>query len=141
MAISRCKAGEINSIEKGADTNGWLRGGEDPGLRCWQVVREELQHNSQRQVQKPSGVYFEFTDEGRGRTVLLHISRRLVEVWRAHCYVNERGNTRMISGLRDDSPSVSMTDEHDRTWTMSLTARAFRLCDKRARVCRRTLQR
>ena len=55
--------GVCHSIEKRADTNRWLRGGDDPDLSFRQVVREELPHNSQRQVKKPTGVHFESTDE------------------------------------------------------------------------------
>ena len=33
----------------------------------------------------------------------------------ARCYVHERGNIRVISGLRNDSPSITMADEHYRT--------------------------
>ena len=51
--------GFCHSIEKCAGPNGWLRGGEDPGLRCRQVVREKLQHGVRRKVEKPTGVYFE----------------------------------------------------------------------------------
>ena len=46
---------------------------------------------------------------------LLYISRRLADVGRARGDVDERGNIRVISGLRNDSPSIAMADEHDRT--------------------------
>jgi hypothetical protein len=77
-----------DSIEQSAGSNGWLRGSEDQAFRCWQVVGEELQHSIRREVEIPTGVHFESSDERRRKMVFLHISRRLADIRRARCYVD-----------------------------------------------------
>ena len=82
-----------DSIEKCAGPNGLLRSGEDHGLRCRQVVRQELQHCVRREVEKPAGVDCRICwMTGRRRMVPLRISRRLADVRRERCDVDERRN-------------------------------------------------
>ena len=108
--------GFCDAIEKCAGPNGWLRGGEDPDLGCRQVVREKLQHSVRRTGRETRRRLLRIYCDRRRRTVSLHISRRLADVGRARGDVDERGNVRVISGLRNDRPSITMADEHDRTW-------------------------
>ena len=79
-------------------------------------MREELPHRSQRQVEKPTGVDFESTDNRRQWTVLpTSVVDSPMSGARARGDVDERGNSRVISGLRNDRPSITMADKHDRT--------------------------
>ena len=63
--------GVCHAIEKGAGSNGLLRGREDQALRGWQVMREEFQHSIRREVEKSTSVHFESADERQRRMVLL----------------------------------------------------------------------
>src|SRR3970040_3106466 len=48
----------------------------------------------------------------------LYIRRRLTEIWRERCDVDEGCDARVIPCLRDDRPAIAMADEHYRTWLM-----------------------
>jgi len=54
--------------------------GEDQAFRCWQVVREGIQHSVRREVEIPTGVHFESSDEDGERWSFPHISRRLADI-------------------------------------------------------------
>ncbi len=50
--------------------------------------------------------------------ILLRIGRRLADIRRKCCYIDEGSNTRVIPGLGDDCPSVTMADKHYQTWLL-----------------------
>ena len=95
--------GVCHAIEKCAGSDGLLRGGKDQALRCWQVVREEFQHSIRREVEKPTGVYFESAMNGSEEWSLLQISCRLADIRRPRRDVDERSNT------AGDAPACVMT--------------------------------
>ena len=106
--------GGCNSIQKCAGANRFLRSSEDPIVRGRQILREELWHGIRCKVEKAASVDFEASDAWRRWIVLLRISRRFAGIWRERCHVDKGGNSRVISGLRDDSSAVTLADEHDR---------------------------
>jgi hypothetical protein len=110
--------GVCDAIKKCAGSNGLLRGGEDCGLGRRQVMRQKLQYCGWRKVEKPGGVYSEAACDSARTAIPLCISRRLANVRRARCDVNEGRNRLVSSGLRDNRASIVVADEHDWMWLM-----------------------
>jgi hypothetical protein len=114
----RSPGGICDAIEKCAGPNGLLRGSEDRSLGRRQVMRQKLQYCVRRKVEKPSSVYSEAACDSARSAVPLCISRRLANVRRACCDVDEGRNRLVSSGLRNDRASIVMADEHDRMCLM-----------------------